>query len=320
MKRVCVFQDTQQLERSVDLIEPAQIMYGAEACEIFLVVPEQEALEFSGYAEHIVCIAEGVVEAYDQLGYCEILEKLHRKYCFDAILIPATPFGRMVAPRLAKRLRTGLVADVTEVRIHDETLEMIRPACSGRILAGIENLGQGPVMMSIRSGAFSYTGCRDRKSVVIAYTEPVSERSRIRLLKAAPKPASYDIRESRVLVSGGGGVLRHFAKLCQLADMLNGQVAASRKVIDNGIAARSIQVGHSGKRVSPGLYIALGIDGAIQHMEGLKHVGKIIAVNISKRAPICSRSDIIVVGDAVEFIDKLTARIAAYRNEIKGAS
>lgn len=319
MKRVCVFQDTQQLERSIDLIEPAQLMYGAGSCEIFLVVPEYAAVEFSGYAEYIVRIAEGVVEAYDQLGYCEILEKLHREYRFDSILIPATPFGRMVAPRLAKRLKTGLVADVTAVRVHGDTLEMIRPAYSGRILAGIENTGQGPVMMSIRSGAFSYTGSRERESEVIEYTEPVSVRSRIRLLSVAPKPVSYDIRESRVLVSGGGGVLHHFEKLRLLADALNGQVAASRKVIDKGIAPRSIQVGHSGKRVSPCLYIALGIDGAIQHMEGLKHAGKIIVVNTSKRAPICSMSDILVVGDAVEFIDKLTARIARYRNEIEGA-
>jgi len=115
-----------------------------------------------------------------------------------------------------------------------------------------------------------------------------------------------------VLVSGGGGVIGQFHHLERLACKLGGQVSASRKIVDHGIAPRSIQVGQSGKRVSPKLYIALGINGAVQHVEGLKQVGSIISVNLDRNAPICSLSDIVVEGDAVTFIEKLVKMIDAH--------
>lgn len=107
----------------------------------------------------------------------------------------------------------------------------------------------------------------------------------------------------------GGGTARSFHKLESLADVLDGQVSASRKIIDKGIVSRSVQVGQSGKTVRPKLYMALGISGAIQHVEGLKNVENIIAVNTNRSAPICSLSDIVVEGDASEFIDKMVQRI-----------
>ena len=100
-----------------------------------------------------------------------------------------------------------------------------------------------------------------------------------------------------------------FHRLDELALELNAQVSASRRIIDSGIATRKIQVGQSGNTVSPKLYIALGIYGSLQHIEGLKNVENIISVNIDKDAPICSLSDIVVEGDAVEFIEKLVEKI-----------
>ena len=118
-----------------------------------------------------------------------------------------------------------------------------------------------------------------------------------------------DIRESEVLVSGGGGVLRHFGKLELLAKELNGMVAASRRAVDSGLAPRQIQVGQSGKTVSPRLYVAIGISGSIQHVVGIKNAEHIIAVNSNRYAPICSIADIVVEGDATEFIEKMVERI-----------
>jgi electron transfer flavoprotein alpha subunit len=94
-----------------------------------------------------------------------------------------------------------------------------------------------------------------------------------------------------------------------LAETLGGTVSASRKLVDQGIAPRNIQVGQSGKIVSPKLYIALGINGAIQHVEGLRDIETIISVNTSAKAPICSLSDIVVEGDAKDFIEKLLLKI-----------
>jgi electron transfer flavoprotein alpha subunit len=97
--------------------------------------------------------------------------------------------------------------------------------------------------------------------------------------------------------------------LAPLAEALGGETAASRKLVDLGVTGRNIQVGQSGKTVSPKLYFALGIHGSLQHMEGLKNVDHIISVNTNRDAPICSVSDIVVEGDASSFIDKLLTRM-----------
>ncbi len=228
---------------------------------------------------------------------------------FDCILVPATPFGRMIAPRIAMRLKTGLVADVTAISRNGDELKVIRPAYSGRIMAGIQYTGDGPVMMSIRQGVFQYDNRFEKTTRTENFTPSFVRDGKIRRLAVKHKEQIYDIRESNVLVSGGGGVSGDFHLLEQLARKLGGQVSASRKIVDRGIAPRSIQVGQSGRNVSPKLYIALGINGAIQHVEGLKQVENIIAVNINRDAPICSLSDIVVEGDAVTFIRKLVSQM-----------
>ena len=120
---------------------------------------------------------------------------------------------------------------------------------------------------------------------------------------------AYDIRESRILVSGGGGVAGSFGKLQPLARALNAKVSSSRRLVDGGVAPRRIQVGQSGKRVSCDLYIAIGIYGAFQHVVGINKVKHLIVVNTDSLAPICSLADIVVQDDAIDFIEKLTARI-----------
>nr|MDA3941003.1 FAD-binding protein [Spirochaetia bacterium] len=121
-----------------------------------------------------------------------------------------------------------------------------------------------------------------------------------------------------VLISGGGGITGGIPQLYSLAEELNGKVSASRRIVDQGLAPRNIQVGHSGKTVSPRLYMALGINGAMQHVEGLRNVESIISVNTARNAPICSLSDIVVEGDAREFVESLTTRIKVYRSQGNG--
>jgi electron transfer flavoprotein alpha subunit len=259
------------------------------------------------------------VEPYDQIGICTILAELQKEYKFDTILVPATSFGRMIAPRVAKRLRTGIVADITDIHRKDGRAEIIRPAYSGRLMAAILTHGSGPVMMSVRPGVFRYAGEGVVDTEVSEYTAPLEAHSSVKPFAVKEKQISYDIRESDVLISGGGGVLRNFTGLERLAEALHGRVSASRKIVDRGIAPRCIQVGQSGRTVSPRLYIALGINGAIQHVEGMKNIESIISINTNRNAPICSLSDIVVEGDAMEFIDKLTDRIEAFRSEAQGA-
>jgi electron transfer flavoprotein alpha subunit len=318
LKRTLIFHDTEHLKNSIDLLAAADKIYGETPFESYGIVIDSPWKPLSGYFQHIITLSREVVEPHDQITICEIIEKLQKKYHFDSILVPATPFGRMIAPRLAKRLNTGIVADVTDIHWKDGRVEIIRPAYSGRIMAAIVTRGKGPVMMSVRPGVFNYTKKRDRETEVWEYTAPGRVKSCLKCLEIKEKKISYDIRESEILISGGGGVEGNFSALQRLAAALKGEVSASKKIVEQGIASRSIQVGQSGKSVSPKLYIALGINGAIQHVEGLKNIESIISVNTDKNAPICTLSDMVVEGDAVEFIHKLTDRIEAFRNEAKG--
>ncbi|MCF7914667.1 MAG: electron transfer flavoprotein subunit alpha/FixB family protein [Spirochaetaceae bacterium] len=331
MNRILVFQDTEHIENTIDLLAVAEKMYAEEPFESYaLVIAGSDSSDstggpsaangpagpLTGFFQKVIQLSHEIVEPHDQIGICEVLTELQKEYKFDAILVPATPFGRMIAPRLAKRLHTGIVADVTDIRQKDGRVEIIRPAYSGRIMAAIVTRGSGPVMMSVRPGVFKYSDGGGVDTEVSEYNRPVEAHSSLKPLEVKEKKISYDIRESDILISGGGGVLRNFAGLEHLAEALQGRVSASRKIVDRGIAPRSIQVGQSGRTVSPRLYIALGINGAIQHVEGMQNIESIIAVNTNRNAPICSLSDIVVEGDAMEFIDKLTDRIEAFR---KGA-
>lgn len=314
MKKTCIFQDTEKTENTTDLLEVADRMYGRGQFESHAVLLDESFDGLCGSFHHITRVADGIVNAYDPRGICDILENLHRINRFDSILIPGTGMGQMIAPRLAGRLRTGLVAGVTDIKRDGAHIEVIRPALSGKILEGIHHTGHGPVMMSIRPNAFAHTPGEPLQTVVSAYTEPVRSRSAVKRLHVKERPQTCDIRDSEVLIAGGGGVKDSFSELYRLADALNGTVAASRKLVDQGIAPRSIQVGQSGKTVSPRLYMALGIHGSPQHMAGLRRIDTIISINTAANAPICSLSDIVVQGDAREFMDRLINKISIDRS------
>ncbi|MCA1795898.1 MAG: electron transfer flavoprotein subunit alpha/FixB family protein, partial [Desulfobacteraceae bacterium] len=267
-----------------------------------------------GAFDHIIQVAQGLVNAYDPRGICDILENLHKKNTFDSILIPGTSMGQMIAPRLSKRLRTGLAAGVIDIKRQKDHVDIIRPACSGKIRESVLLTGNGPVMMSIRPNAFAFTPGTPLQTVVTSYTEPVRSPGAVKRLHVKENQQTCDIRDSEVLIAGGGGVKESFAELYRLADALKGTVAASRKLVDQGIAPRSIQVGQSGKTVSPKLYMALGIHGSMQHLAGLRQITSLISVNTAANAPVCSLSDIVVQGDARKFIDRLLKKIAVYRS------
>lgn len=307
-KKSLIYIDQENVKNSVDLLEVVQRIYGT-GCETYGIIVNGDGSDAKGYFDTLIQVNEEKVFLQDARSVTDILEELHAAHDFDTIVIPATNFGRMLAPRLAMRLHVGLVADVTAISIREGELEMIRPAFSGKIMAGIVKQGKGPTMMSVRPNVFTYDRKEKKPTLVIQYHPQKLRKSEIMLIETHEKELSYDIRDSEVLISGGGGTVRSFDKLEHLASALNGHVAASRKIIDKGIAPRSIQVGQSGRTVNPKLYIALGISGAIQHIEGLKNVDTIISVNTNKNAPICSLSDLVVEGDALEFIEKLTNKI-----------
>jgi len=307
MKNCLVLMDDP--ETDLELLEVAHRMYADGEAHIMGLALDPARERLPGGFDGIVQFDCGKVEIFDSARIAEGVARLHEAFVFDSVLVPATPFGRMAAPRIAMRLRCGLVADVVALERVDGELEMQRPAYSGKLMAGIVKQGSGPVMMSVRQGVFPADAVTAKPTRYTVFPFNYGKPCGITFLGVREKPQSHDIRDYEVLISGGGGVIEHFDRLQDLSKAMHAQVSASRRLVDSGIASRRIQVGQSGKTVSPRLYIALGIDGSLQHMEGLKNVEHLIAVNTNKDAPICSLADVVIAGDAVEFIDRLLERI-----------
>ena len=312
MKRALIYLDPDAIEDSINLTEAVEGMYGPDKIELSALVLAPDSViddETMTAFDRVFQIDSQLMGRYDIESIAEAMAELHETGRFDAILILATTFGRMLAPTVAMRLNLGLTADVTEIRRDGDTPLLVRPAFSGRMLAAIANRGPGPIMASIRPNTFVRRNKTARTGMLESFVPFRLTKPRVRLIKSRAKPNCADIRDSEVLISGGGGAMLHFEKLEALAQALGGMVSASRRAVDGGKAPRQIQVGQSGKMVSPKLYIAVGISGSVQHVVGLKNAEYIIAVNTNPHAPICSIADIVVEGDAREFLDKILERI-----------
>lgn len=304
----------------MDLLGAAeQIFPGKDhrTCGAAFNLDEPQAMETiqAGF-DYVIAIKDRRILCHDAVNIAASLAGIQEAHNFDCILIAATSFGRVLAPRLAMTLNAPLCADVTMVEHREGELFLVRPAFDGKMLAAVSCSGRRPFMASIRAGIFSHHAPGNKKGKVLEYQPAALKPWGVRLLEARRKEEAQDIRKSAVLVSAGAGVGRSLEKIQSLARELNGMIASSRKLVDTGIAPRSIQVGQSGKTVSPKLYIALGINGAIQHIEGIKRAEHIISVNTNRDAPLCSLSDIVVEGDAVEFAEKLAAKIKDRRETV----
>lgn len=318
MKRVLVYIDEDAVEDSLELLEVGRLIFGDQGFCSYALAAGGRYGEACNLFDHVVRVKNGPLPNYDAATIARCIEYLHQIYCFNAIVVPATHWGRMIAPRTAMRLRAGLVADVTGVRTDGDQILMVRPAFSGRMLATIVCRGDGPVMMSVRPRVFTYREPVLKSADFIDVDVQELKTPGVRLIEHREKSATQDIRDAQVLISGGGGVIRDFPLLERLAEALNGSVAASRKVVDLGRAPRAIQVGQSGKIVSPRLYIAIGISGSSAHVAGIRNAEYLISVNSDRHAPICSMSDIVVEGDGRAFVEGLLARVEASSTHTQG--
>lgn len=240
--------------------------------------------------------------------YVKEISVLIRAIQPEIILIGATTFGRSLAPRLAASLKTGLTADCTELKIGEKgELIQIRPAFSGNILAHI-SCDTFPQMATVRYKEFpSAKKIEGKESNVIAHRSGAYEN---KLHYRELKSNNLDITEYDIIVSGGKGIRQadDFRILKELADLLGGQIAASRAVVDEGYLPKEYQVGYSGNRVKPKLYIACGISGAPQHIAGMKDSDKIIAINSDPSAPIFNIADYGIVADLYKVVPLLIDR------------
>ena len=225
----------------------------------------------------------------------------------EIILIGATNFGRSLAPRLAAALKTGLTADCTELDIaEDGSLVQIRPAFSENILAHIKS-DTKPQMATVRYQEFAKAARNENRKGKITIEEiDLKENDSVKEIEKI-SDQQINITEAEVVVAGGSGVknAEDFKMLQELADILNGVVAVSRDVVDQGLMPKERQVGYSGQRVKPKVYFAFGISGAPQHLAGMKEAETIIAVNTDPSAPIFKAADYAIEGDLYEIIPEM---------------
>jgi electron transfer flavoprotein alpha subunit len=228
-----------------------------------------------------------------------------------ALLVGATLNGRDIAARLSARLRTGLNSQVTDVQVKDGALVAIMPIFGGGLVAECGFAGDGCAIVLARPNVF--TAAKTGQPVQpTAVTPVIGERAAARIVGAIPSEgATANLEESPVVVSGGRGVCdpANFALIRDLAETLGGAVGASRAAVDAGWIPYPHQVGQTGKTVKPGLYMACGISGAIQHKVGMQTANRIVAINKDSEAPIFSFADFGVVGNVLEILPLLTAEI-----------
>lgn len=271
-------------------------------------------------ADVVYVIEDAKYADYDTELYTDAICQLSKKYDPASIMFGATDDGRDLAPRVAARLHTGLCADCTALDVTDDKLvAWTRPALGGNICATIICDVNRPQMGTVRPKVFKPAEMDNtRTGEVIAFTPEAGAVSRVELVKkeALSSENAVKIDEADMIAAGGRGFgsKENFDVLEQLAALFeNSAVAGTRAAIDEGWLTHSQQVGQSGKSVTPHIYFACGISGAIQHLSGMKESDIIIAINKDAEAPIFTVAHYGIVGDVNVILPKLIEKIKAYK-------
>jgi len=249
---------------------------------------------------------------YSAEGYAEAVVKAVEQAQPSAVFFAGTAMGRDLAPRVAARLGVGAIADAVGLTLDGDTFTVRRPVYSGKAFATVTTAGKMPQVISLRPNVFAAEELGGAGEVVALDGLALSIRGVVKELAAAAG-GELDVAEADVIVSGGRGIKgpENFALVRELADAVGGAVGASRAAVDAGWIEHSHQVGQTGKVVSPSLYIACGISGAIQHLAGMSSSKVIVAINKDPDAPIFKIADYGVVGDLFDVIPPMVEAIKA---------
>ena len=235
---------------------------------------------------------------------------------YRAALFATSAQGRDLAPRVAARLGVGIVTDVTGIELNGDTLTVKHPMNIGKVIATVSMQGS-PAIVSIRPNTFSPVVNAKAGTVetVQPSADPASSRTVVKEMVTGAR-GKLDLAEAPVIIAGGRGLkaAENFKLVEDLADAFgNAAVGATRAVTDDGWRPHADQIGQTGRLVSPDLYVAVGISGAVQHLAGMKTSRTIVAINKDKEAPIFKVADYGIVGDVLEVVPALTAAIREAR-------
>ena len=262
-------------------------------------------------ADSITTATNAGFARYAPEGYGRAIADHVKAGGYGAVVFAATATGKDLAPRVAARLGAAFASEVTELSVEGGAVVASRPVLAGKALLKVK-AGGSPVVVSLRPNVF--TPAQNLKAATAQAVAVPGDAGRVLVkeIKAAPA-GSLDVAEAPIVVSGGRGLKEpaNFALIEKLVQAFGGRAAlgASRAVVDAGWRPHGDQVGQTGKTVSPSLYIAVGISGAIQHLAGMRTAKCIVAINKDKDAPIFKVADYGIVGDLFEIVPKLTEEI-----------
>ena len=286
-------------------------------------------------ADKVILVDNPILENFATEPYTKAITEVIKAFDPEIMLFGASSIGRDVAPRVASRVKTGLVADTTGLRMAkteaelakeaemgnkepERALLMTRPAFGGNIMATLMCPRTKPQMATVRPGVMKMIA-KDEARVGelvkfdVNFTDADMNIEILEVVKS--EHAHVDLTEAKLIVSGGRGVgsAAGFDVIYDVADALGAEVGSSRACVDAGWIAKDRQVGQTGKTVRPELYMACGISGAIQHVAGMENSELIIAINKNESAPIFEVSDLGIVGDLKAILPKLADAIRKYK-------
>ncbi|MBD3850442.1 MAG: electron transfer flavoprotein subunit alpha/FixB family protein [Acidobacteria bacterium] len=263
-------------------------------------------------ADKIYVADDPNLDLYSSDGYAEVVVKAVEQAQPSAIFFAGTAMGRDLAPTVAARLGVGAIPDAVGLELDGETFSVRRPVYSGKATTTADTAGNTPQVISLRPNVFAAEESAGAGEVVALDGLSLSIRAVVKELLEA-EGGELDVAEADVIVAGGRGIKgpENFALIKSLADALGGAVGASRAAVDAGWIEHSHQVGQTGKVVSPSLYVAAGISGAIQHLAGMSSSKVIVAINKDPDAPIFKIADYGIVGDLFDVIPPMVDAIKA---------
>jgi electron transfer flavoprotein alpha subunit len=311
-KSIWVFADYRnyfQNRVTLQLLAKAKDLAPAVNAQVWAVVfgyqVDEYVTEYIAHgAQQVLVVEDASLKQYSVEKYTILMEKLARDYQPEIILIGATSFGREFAPRVAKRLGTGLTADCIGLEINaDGNLLQIAPSFGGNLIAEILTPSHRPQMATVRPGTFQENPHDNslRGEVLRLPLPRKLPKDRLRLVAYERQPVrDQRLEEAKVVVCGGRGMgsKQKFKKIFELAQLLSGEVGATRPIVYAGWADEAALVGQAGKNIKPQILFSFGISGAIQHTAALADADFIIAVNKNPNATMMKMADVAVVADA----------------------
>ncbi|MFH0334457.1 electron transfer flavoprotein subunit alpha/FixB family protein [Clostridium perfringens] len=272
-------------------------------------------------ADEVLVVDAPELEHYTTDGYTKAICELANAKKPNIIFIGATFIGRDLGPRVAARLETGLTADCTSLDVDVESGDLLatRPAFGGNLMATIVCPDHRPQMATVRPGVFEKLPLGENDATVenveIKFNSNDIRTKIVEIIKEHKD--IVDISEANVLVAGGRGIgsEENFKMLKELAEVMNGSIAASRAAVEKGWVDKDYQVGQTGKTVRPNIYVACGISGAIQHAAGMQDSDMIIAINKDANAPIMKIADYAIVGDVNKVVPEFIVQLKAMKEE-----